>query len=850
MYTSILLVLSALVSDGRAACDPTSFVTDPVQLQSGPPSTFSDPALFNQAQAASASAPFIWEGVGYYQETSSSVFFQPCFGIPGLDAADCSDPTANFLVFDGALHMVPQHATSSIGWQYGTQGAASLVSITLSDASLHSFYTPGQSGFFGYCTGDSRTITDVRAQNFDGGVDDVRIDAPSVGPAGCVPDTYITDASVFSGQPIEDYEDDALATIFGLTEASPQVTDGVRYWPSYWINDGWAVSNLNGRRLAVAGQLHVAPVASSTSVGFRWGNQSSSGRVELRLSDGSLRSYDLTSQNPAGSGQFGGFFGYCTGDAGLTVDEVVLNPGIDGSIDELQFDVLAEDVADTGLPDSGGDTGLLDTGPTDVPLDTGMLDTATIAPCAGEYNALDPVFDALFMDDFESADVNNPIFGLVEVMAYNRAGVDYWPQFLPTGDQYPPATGTELFGIAEQWMRPSDLATAMGFVWASDTGSIQVRVELTTGEIYQTTVNTNTGGRGDFFGYCTGRSAVGIEGIQVTSTGGEFALDDLRHGMAGEPVADTAVGDTSSTGQDTDVVDTGSPSPDTDRDGLTDAEELLIGTDPTDDDTDGDGLEDGTEVMLGTDPLMADGDGDGLWDFTEALVYFTDPNVADTDGDGLLDGAEVRSHGTNPRLADTDGDGLDDGEEVAGPTSPLLADTDGDYVLDGDEVLLGTDPLVGDTDTDGLSDGSEMLFWLTDPTSVDTDGDGLEDGEEVLFWNTNPRHSEGFAVLGPRPAQAGVPSRIVVVGLPAVSTGELFGGTSIGAAAVAGCPGLTTSMSPAIPLGPVVADAAGRAERTVQIPVALAGRNVGLQVLYRPLCALTTPSVSSIAEAP
>lgn len=44
---------------------------------------------------------------------------------------------------------------------------------------------------------------------------------------------------------------------------------------------------------------------------------------------------------------------------------------------------------------------------------------------------------------------------------------------------------------------------------------------------------------------------------------------------------------------------------DTDNDGLTDAEEDTVGTDPLDSDTDNDGWEDGEEVDLGTNPTYA-----------------------------------------------------------------------------------------------------------------------------------------------------------------------------------------------------------------------------------------------------
>ena len=46
--------------------------------------------------------------------------------------------------------------------------------------------------------------------------------------------------------------------------------------------------------------------------------------------------------------------------------------------------------------------------------------------------------------------------------------------------------------------------------------------------------------------------------------------------------------------------------PDSDGDGLTDAEEVALVTDPDSADSDGDGVADGDEVALGTDPNSSD----------------------------------------------------------------------------------------------------------------------------------------------------------------------------------------------------------------------------------------------------
>jgi VCBS repeat-containing protein len=87
-----------------------------------------------------------------------------------------------------------------------------------------------------------------------------------------------------------------------------------------------------------------------------------------------------------------------------------------------------------------------------------------------------------------------------------------------------------------------------------------------------------------------------------------------------------------------------------------------------------------------------DSDLDGLTDDQE-IALGTDPFNPDTDSDGLFDGEEVNTHGTSPLLPDSDGDGLTDGQEVSGTgTNPLAADTDSDDVNDGIEVAVGSDP--------------------------------------------------------------------------------------------------------------------------------------------------------------
>lgn len=65
-------------------------------------------------------------------------------------------------------------------------------------------------------------------------------------------------------------------------------------------------------------------------------------------------------------------------------------------------------------------------------------------------------------------------------------------------------------------------------------------------------------------------------------------------------------------------------------------------------DSDGDGLSDAEELRLGTDPASKDSDGDGLTDFDEVNQYHTNPLNSDTNGDGISDYDEIHLLGKDP----------------------------------------------------------------------------------------------------------------------------------------------------------------------------------------------------------
>ena len=276
---------------------------------------------------------------------------------------------------------------------------------------------------------------------------------------------------------------------------------------------------------------------------------------------------------------------------------------------------------------------------------------------------------------------------------------------------------------------------------------------------------------------------------------GTFVADADAGATTTSPVAaDTDGGGTADGAEDANqngALEAGETNPsdadddDPDADGLTNGQELSLGTNGRDADTDEDGLTDGEEVGSDgiydpgseTHPRRFDSDGDGIYDATElgrdaptvpadtdlsanrfvadadAGATTTNPIAVDTDGDGLADGVEdTNADGaraadeTDPLDLDSDDDGIDDGEERrAGAdgfvTEPLLPDSDNDGLADGVETGLsagvadpdGSGPLAG---TDGSFTGdADTGATTTDPTAADSDNGGVADGTEDANQN-------------------------------------------------------------------------------------------------------------------
>jgi hypothetical protein len=193
---------------------------------------------------------------------------------------------------------------------------------------------------------------------------------------------------------------------------------------------------------------------------------------------------------------------------------------------------------------------------------------------------------------------------------------------------------------------------------------------------------------------------------------------------------------------------------DSDRDTLTDNEEMACLLDPRQRDTDLDGLTDweelnGKQIIDGVIVDMVsrdyhtnqvvyvitpyDGtDPSGVGVFPHDAIpgcspngFATDPLSADTDGDLVNDALELKlglnpnDSSDGPTFLDDDGDGIPNSIEIDGWTrtvngvdevftsNPNVADSDSDLLPDLLEYYLGSNPLSMDTDDDGLTDTNE-----------------------------------------------------------------------------------------------------------------------------------------------
>lgn len=164
--------------------------------------------------------------------------------------------------------------------------------------------------------------------------------ASSAHAQSCGGATYNTDAALFAGLAGSDFQNLAVGTQSrGHTEASPYVFEGVAYWPDFWVTNSFCIPGMDSgvcggtnNYLGNFWQTWLAPTAASDAFGFRWGTQGSSATITVHTSDGASYPFVVNGQT--------GFFGYCTGNASVSVTKVLIESA-DGGIDDVVWGSLA-----------------------------------------------------------------------------------------------------------------------------------------------------------------------------------------------------------------------------------------------------------------------------------------------------------------------------------------------------------------------------------------------------------------------------------------------------------------------------------------------------------------------------
>jgi hypothetical protein len=317
---------------------------------------------------------------------------------------------------------------------------------------------------------------------------------------------------------------------------------------------------------------------------------------------------------------------------------------------------LDTDTDNDGLPD-GDEVNVFDTDPTNTDTD---LDTLTdgFEAATSLTNPVNPNTDGDGCTDGQELGLNHQNGG-------ERDPLDQWDFYdVPV----PALTSGDLSGTRDLAITLSDASAVLFYV-----GTIVGGPANTNGVDYDTDYNGNA-------------ILDGIEYDRVPATNpampwqseapdGAISLQDVA-------VVLSSVGDRC-------AVAAAPPRDDIDADGLSDADELTLGTCP------------GHVPAYANSPQCHVGGS-----LANPLI----PDPTDTDGDGEGDGFEVYTWLTNPVDTDTDNDGVSDGIEINS---------------------LRSNPFLIDTDLETLTDGAEFAVILTDPVNPNTDGDGCNDKQET-----------------------------------------------------------------------------------------------------------------------
>lgn len=137
--------------------------------------------------------------------------------------------------------------------------------------------------------------------------------------------------------------------------------------------------------------------------------------------------------------------------------------------------------------------------------------------------------------------------------------------------------------------------------------------------------------------------------------------------------------------------------------------------------------------------VIPDTDADGLTDAQE-ISYGTNPTLRDSDSDGLNDTDELRKHFTDPLKKDTDADGYEDGFEISTGYDPAKAtSTPSTSSTINSAVAFRFNARIGMTYT--IDESSDLIHWTPIETGIPGEG-----REVVRFYFTVPNGKRYYRV--------------------------------------------------------------------------------------------------------
>ncbi len=164
-----MLTLLASIAFAQT-CDGQSYSTDPADFAALALEDFQDADTATFSTGHTEQSPYVYNDLAVWD------MFWPVDGwcIPGMDSSPPCGGDNVYLANGFQTWVGTAQPVTALGFDWGTQGQSVDITVSISDGSSLVYPLSGQTGFFGFCLSDGRTITSIMLESPDGGIDNVR----------------------------------------------------------------------------------------------------------------------------------------------------------------------------------------------------------------------------------------------------------------------------------------------------------------------------------------------------------------------------------------------------------------------------------------------------------------------------------------------------------------------------------------------------------------------------------------------------------------------------------------------------------------------------------------------------